>query len=74
MRPDNSTSSPELIAEAMVVGKAIARLKDGKTVSLTSRKQRWINRIIAGAAPLVAVIFRTIKPAYLFLRRVYLSD
>ena len=58
VRGDNSTSSPELITKQMFLGKAIAIIRDGKAVSLTTKRRWFINRVIVTIAPLVSVGLR----------------
>lgn len=55
VRGDNSKSLPEGVTEQMFLGKAIEIIRNGKTVSLTTKRQRFINRFIVTIAPLVSV-------------------
>lgn len=65
-RGDNSSSAPELVTQEMFQGKVAGVLrKNGRTIDICGRQQRFLNRVIVIIAPLVAGI---IKPCYFKLR------
>ena len=57
-RGDNSKSLPELITKQTFLGKAIGIIRNGKTVNFTTKRRRFINRLIVVIAPLVCVRLR----------------
>jgi len=65
-RGDNSFSAPELVRQERLFGRAIGIIKNGKMLSLTGRKQQFINRFIVLIAPLVCI---GIKIANLFYKQ-----
>lgn len=65
-RGDNSLSSPELVTKERFLGKVAGILrKNGRTINISGRQQRFFNRVIVIIAPFVAGI---IKPCYFKLR------
>ena len=64
-RGDNSDSSPELINEKMLLGKAVGILRNGKMINLAARRQQFINWLIIGIAPWVI----RFKPYYVMFRK-----
>jgi len=64
-RGDNSISLPELVTREMFLGIVMGILRKGKVVSLSSRKQKLINRVIVMIEPL---ILRILKPCYIKFR------
>lgn len=66
VRADSSISTPELLTEQMLLGKAIGILKNGKITSLLRRRYRLINWLIVAFAPAVVIGARAIKTVFLW--------
>jgi signal peptidase I len=60
-RGDNTKFLLEPITEQMFFGKAVGKIKNGRIISLTGRRQQIINRFIIMVSPLINIGVKTGK-------------